>query len=568
MVSTTLMMTTGVDPPPRPIKTSRSHKKPKKPVKPADATAEPSHASPHATALEDGNSNSLFVDDESTALTIVSPSAHVTTSRASETIETTAASPIAESDAVTTTGITHPPASPHTTEGDSVTTAGVTHPPAVAFDGENEDAAVLDPATSERQYCCDPFRAHNRGIWRPGDGDGDQSTDYHDRIGPALPLEQRWRLYQSDGGIVSKMNMPPKHVILDDRAAWEILESDIARRVILVFWPHDFAGTGTIRHRRPHRGRAAIKDPNAVGELKFHFALHGHRKERYYFTGAKDYKPIIYRIELPAAPAELLEPSNKRKASPAETEPENPRKHGHNQHTPKDQMVKYGAPSMNRGKLRYRERLNTFLRKDPKPDYRGLYGTAGYFYRKAKAAKALEDGESSTADASQAPEGMNAGGGGEDQDGMWVAQNESGRVLGEVLEDFQGERRRGSATTSFANMGMSGDEEEVHEEEVQEASSSARKRLRNSSSPVENMGMSEDDIGFTDRGTSAQSKISLEEAAEEDHGGSEQARDSSSYTLQLEEQVREAQRQIQALTDSLTVARRKSKDSEIVATSE
>ncbi|KAK0261144.1 hypothetical protein B0A54_07943 [Friedmanniomyces endolithicus] len=358
MVSTTLMMTTGVDPPPRPIKTSRSHKKLKKPAKPADATVEPSHASPHATALEDGNSNSLFVDDESTALTVVSPSAHVTTSRASETIETTAASPIAESGAVTTTEISHPLASPCTTESDNVTIAGVTHPLAVVFDGGTEDAVVLDPANSERQYCCDPFKAHNRGIWRPGDGDGDQSTDYHDRIGPALSLEQRWRLYQSDGGIVSKMNMPPKHVILDDRAAWEILESDIARRVILVFWPHDFAGTGTIRHRRPHRGRAAIKDLNAVGDLKYHFALHGHRKERYYFTGAKDYKPIIYRFELPPAPAPTeAEQSNKRKASPAETEPENPRKHGHNQHTPKDQMVKYGAPSMNKGRLRYRDNI-------------------------------------------------------------------------------------------------------------------------------------------------------------------------------------------------------------------
>ncbi|KAK0365012.1 hypothetical protein LTR91_021130 [Friedmanniomyces endolithicus] len=563
MVSTTLMMTTGVDPPPRPIKAPRSHKKPKIPVISASATAESTYASPHATALEDGTSNSLFVDEESTALATVPMSALITSSRASETIETTAASPVAESGAVTTTEITHPIASPYTTESDSVTTAGVTHPPAVAFDGENEDAAVLDPATSERQYCCDPFKAHNRGIWRPGDGDGDQSTDYHDRIGPALPLEQRWRLYQSDGGNVSKMNMPPKHVLLDDRAAWEILKSDIARRVILVFWPHDFAGTGTIRHRRPHRGRAAIRDPNAVGDLKFHFALHGHRKERYYFTGAKDYKPVIYRIELPPAPGPAeAEPNNKRKASPARTEPENPRKHGHNQHTPKELMVKHGAPSKNKGRLRYRERLNTFLRKDPKPDYRGLYGTAGYFYRKAKAAKALEDGESSTADASQAPEGMNAGGGGEDEGGMWVAQNESGRVLGEVLEEFQDEHRRGDTSTSFENVGLSGDDEE----QVHEATSSARKSLRHSSSPAENAEVSEDEAGSSNRHDSAHSTNLLDQAADADHEGGKQARDSSSYTLQLEEQVRKAQRQIQALTDSLTAAQGKSKDSETVPT--
>ncbi|KAK0270954.1 hypothetical protein LTR91_018353 [Friedmanniomyces endolithicus] len=524
-----------------------------------------SHVSLRAPAQGEGDSSSLFVNGESTALAVVPPSALITTSRASETIETTAASALAESGAVTTTEITHPLASPLTTEGDNVTTAGVAQPPAVAFDGENEDAVVLDPANSERQYCCDPFKAHNRGIWRPGDGDGDQSTDYHDRIGPALPLEQRWRLYQTNGGQVSKLNMPPKHVILDDRAAWEVLESDIARRVILVFWPHDFAGTGTIRHRRPHRGRAAIKDPNAVGDLKYHFALHGHRKERYYFTGARDYKPIIYRVELsPAlAPAEV-DPSNKRKASPAETEPENPRKHGHNQHTPKDQMVKYGAPSKNKGRLRYRERLNTFLRKDPKPDYRGLYGTAGYFARKAKAAEALEDGESGTADDGQGPERMTAEKEGEEEWDMWVAQNESGRVLGEVLEDFQDHRRPGDTFRAVGNADMSGDDEE----QVHDVGSLARERLRRSSSPAGNPQWSEDEAGFTMQDAGVQSTASLEEAAEEDHGGSEQVRDSSSYTLQLEEQVREAQRQIQALTDSLTAARHESQYSEIVSTSE
>ncbi|KAK1086799.1 hypothetical protein LTR48_003196, partial [Friedmanniomyces endolithicus] len=406
------------------------------------------------------------------------------------------------------------------------------------------DAARMKPSTSLIEYT--------------GDGDGDQSTDYHDRIGPALPLEQRWRLYQSNGGIVSKMNMPPKHVILDDRAAWEVLESDIARRVILVFWPHDFAGTGTIRHRRPHRGRAAIKDLNAVGDLKYHFALHGHRKERYYFTGAKDYKPIIYRIEFPPAPAPTeAEPSNKRKASPAETEPENPRKHGHNQHTPKDQTVKYGAPSMNKGKSRYRERLNTFLRKDPKPDYRGLYGTAGYFSRKAKAAKALEDGESST-------EARTTETDAEDESGMWVAQGESGRVLGEELEDFQDEHRGRDTSHAVENADESGyDEEQVHE-----ASTAARKRLRHSSSPAGNAEMSEDDTSFTDRRPSAQSITSLDQIAEANRDGGERVRHSSSYALQLEEQVREAQRQIQALTESLAAAQGKSNDSEIVPTGE
>lgn len=76
-----------------------------------------------------------------------------------------------------------------------------------------EDDSLLDPATTERKF----YRVDglSREIWRPGepmrdmlcdwtyranvctgDGDGDQTTDYFDRVGPSLPLEQRWRLFQ------------------------------------------------------------------------------------------------------------------------------------------------------------------------------------------------------------------------------------------------------------------------------------------------------------------------------------------------------------------------------------
>ncbi|KAK0261179.1 hypothetical protein LTS09_004443 [Friedmanniomyces endolithicus] len=200
-------------------------------------------------------------------------------------------------------------------------------------------------------------------------------------------------------------------------------------------------------------------------------------------------------------------------------------------------------------------RLNTFLRKDPKPDYRGLYGTAGYFSRKAKAAKALEDGESSA-------EGMATETGAEDEGGMWVAQGESGRVLGEELEDSQDEHRGRDTSHAGESAEMSGyDEEQVHE-----ASTSARKRLRHSSSPAEITELSEDDAGSLHQMDSAQSTTSLGQAADTDHNGGEC--DSSSYTLQLEEQVREAQRQIQALTESLAAAQGKSEDSEIVPTGE
>lgn len=38
-----------------------------------------------------------------------------------------------------------------------------------------------------------------------GDGDGDQATDYFDRVGPPLPMEQRWRLFQVSKAHISQL---------------------------------------------------------------------------------------------------------------------------------------------------------------------------------------------------------------------------------------------------------------------------------------------------------------------------------------------------------------------------
>ncbi|TKA72668.1 hypothetical protein B0A55_06277 [Friedmanniomyces simplex] len=521
MVSGSLMMTAGGDPPPKRIKASgRSHKK----AKIALATPAASRRSPHTPALEDVSSSSLFVNDETTTDALVPLDAPEATSHAPITTEATDPVP--------------------TTESDVVATTEAIRPSAFSFDGESEDAVILSPADSERQYCCDPFTAYKRGIWRPGDGDGDESTDYHDRIGPALPLEERWHLYQSNGGKVSKANMPPKHVILDDLAAWEILESDIARREILRLWPHDFAGTGTIRHRRPHRGRAAINDSGAEGDLKYHFALQGMRKERYYFTGARDYKPVIYRIE--AAPTEP-EPARKRKVSPSSREPENLKKHGHNQYTPKDQMVKYGAPSKNKGKARYRERLNTFLHKDPKPDWRGLYGTAGYHARKAKAKRALQGGMGGTVEAGEGAEPTSAEVVEveleEVEGGMWITQDEPGRVLGEVSKEDEPYQSLGRSSSPAEKVDMSDDDEAQEHDSNTPAQKGSRGRSVN---PAEIVDVSGDNEA-QDHNDNAQTRNLLS-------NGIDKSIDSGSYALQLEEQVRQAQRRIQALTSSLTVA--------------
>lgn len=64
---------------------------------------------------------------------------------------------------------------------------------------EPEGAVVLDPEHSERQHYREPLTGFQREVWRPGDGDGSQSTDYYQRAGPVLPMDQRWRLFQVSG---------------------------------------------------------------------------------------------------------------------------------------------------------------------------------------------------------------------------------------------------------------------------------------------------------------------------------------------------------------------------------
>lgn len=64
------------------------------------------------------------------------------------------------------------------------------------MDSASRDKDLLDPATTERQIYVERTTGLEREIWRPGDGEGEQGTDYYDRAGPPLPLDKRWRLFQ------------------------------------------------------------------------------------------------------------------------------------------------------------------------------------------------------------------------------------------------------------------------------------------------------------------------------------------------------------------------------------
>ncbi|KAK5114424.1 hypothetical protein LTR85_010247 [Meristemomyces frigidus] len=309
-------------------------------------------------------------------------------------------------------------------------------PTANAQQPEDErDAVILDPRSSERQYYRDPFTGYQREIWRPGDGDGEPGADYYERPGQLPPVAQRWRFYQvktGDGPMQKQVNVPPKYVILDDRAAYEVFASGIPKTTSVKFWSHDFGGAGKLRARRPHRGRGATRDPDAEGDDKYHTAQVGMKNDKYYFTGEKEYKPIIYRIAAPEAVAAEtpVEQSRKRKAtSPATDEPRDLRKHGHNQYTPKEELVKYGAPTSAKGRDRYRARINTFLRRSPTPpfskDRSKLYGGIGDLAHSGMASTALQ-GATGASMALQGIMGtaMPKPAADEGEDSMWVDQDE------------------------------------------------------------------------------------------------------------------------------------------------
>ncbi|KAK5113833.1 hypothetical protein LTR62_003217 [Meristemomyces frigidus] len=317
-------------------------------------------------------------------------------------------------------------------------------------DEKEENAIILDPANSDRQYVEDPYTALKREVWRPGDGDSKQGLDSADRQGRPLPLEQRWRFYQSRprDAAVSAANMPPKFVILDDRAAYEVLSSDISRVKLSKFWSFDFVGSGKMRNRRPHRGRAAIANPAAVDNARYHFGTTaGLSQQNYYFTGQKDYIPIIYR--LPNCEASTTNPesasveaNNKRQATSPPVDSPLGKKKGphHNQYTAKELMVKNGAPSDAPGRKRYRPRINAFLRRDPSPEWAKdrskLYGNIGELAR-VGAAEGLGAGRVSKMTANEGGRaasvglddacgnGAMMGDDGDESESMWVEQDDS-----------------------------------------------------------------------------------------------------------------------------------------------
>lgn len=105
-----------------------------------------------------------------------------------------------------------------------------------------------------------------------------------------------------------------------------------------------------MRVRRTHCGRPAFKD-----RLKSEYHSTPLTKtSNYYFTGEKNYKPVIYRAPPPEPPEPAVQELIRKRRIEDAADPAlyNPRAHGHNQFTPKDMMVKHGAPTFSRKKTK------------------------------------------------------------------------------------------------------------------------------------------------------------------------------------------------------------------------
>jgi len=362
--------------------------------------------------------------------------------------------------------------------------------------------------------------------------------------------------------------MPPKYVILDDRAAYEVSSSDIPRATTVKYWSHDFGGAGKIRARRPHRGRGAIANPDAECDDKYHFAKVGQKSEKYYFTGEKDYKPIIYcnispqpEVEAAKTPAEQ---SKKRKAtSPLTDGPRDPRKHGHNQYTPKENLVKYGAPSAAKGRDRYRPRINTWLRRSPSPpwskDRSKLYGGVGDQARAFTASMVLQDATG----ASMALQGVTGAAPTtirqDRQQSLWIEEEDDDPPAAATEEiaasasDATFDQTRpiefpdpspSDAQTPFARApkeSYASEIEPVPEKDI--AEEPRRKKLAQPMSFMERMAADPaDDSAPVDTSPNAHDKPDL---------------DSGSYASQLEQQLLKAKEYVEHLTSALNHAQEK-----------
>jgi hypothetical protein len=132
-----------------------------------------------------------------------------------------------------------------------------------------------------------------RVLWAEGNGDGDPNKLTIDRTLTSVNGHPTWKIYCGDvpSPIVLGKNEPPHHVVLDDRACYNIWVSGAySASKLKKIWPFDFDNMGNVKTKRPNRGRPAYLDDShlelAKGPLR-------NKTQFYEFSGAPTAKVHI-----------------------------------------------------------------------------------------------------------------------------------------------------------------------------------------------------------------------------------------------------------------------------------
>jgi hypothetical protein len=140
-----------------------------------------------------------------------------------------------------------------------------------------------------------------RVLWTEGDGNGDSNKELVTRTLTTVKGHPTWKMYcgEPTDAIIRGENEPPRYVYLDDKAAYDVLNSRIYTKLELkTFWPYDFDNTGNIRTKRPNRGNPAYLDDACLQYARA--SLRG-GKDMYEFSGEPEELQVL-------APRKKVEP--------------------------------------------------------------------------------------------------------------------------------------------------------------------------------------------------------------------------------------------------------------------
>jgi hypothetical protein len=150
-----------------------------------------------------------------------------------------------------------------------------------------------------------------RVLWTEGDSNGDSNKELINRTLSTMKGHPTWKIYcgEPTDAIICGKNEPPRYVYLDDRAAYDVLNSRIYTKLELkTFWPFDFDSTGNIRTKRLNRGNPAYADDSCLQYARG--PLRG-GQNMYEFSGAPEVSQV------PASPKKVeakkvdVKPSNR-----------------------------------------------------------------------------------------------------------------------------------------------------------------------------------------------------------------------------------------------------------------